>query len=128
MKIDHVALYCLDLVGMKDFFIRYFKGVSNEMYHNPRTGLKTYILSFEGSDARLELMTRPEVADEKESIYRQGFIHLSSSVGSKEKVDSLTKVLNEDGYQVLSGPRTTGDGYYESCIAGPEKILIEITV
>ena len=128
MKIDHVALYCLDLEGMKEFFIRYFNGVSNEMYHNPKTGLKTYILSFENSDARLELMTRPEVKDEAENIYRQGLIHLSFSVGSKEKVDSLTRVLNEDGYQVLSGPRTTGDGYYESCIVGPEKILIEITI
>ena len=128
MKIDHVALYCLDLEAMKVFFIRYFNGLSNEMYHNPKTGLKTYILSFDGSDARLELMTRPEVMAEKENIYRQGFIHLSFSVGSKEKVDNLTKVLNEDGYQVLSGPRTTGDGYYESCIVGPEKILIEITV
>ena len=127
MKIDHIALYCLDLEGMREFFIRYFNGVSNEMYHNPKTGLKTYILSFPDSNARLELMTRPEVKDEAENIYRHGFIHLSFSVGSKEKVDSLTKVLNEDGYQVLSGPRTTGDGYYESCIVGPEKILIELT-
>ena len=128
MKIDHVALYCLDLEAMKVFFIRYFNGLSNEMYHNPKTGLKTYILSFPDSDARLELMTRPEVVDEEKNIYRQGFIHLSFSVGSKEKVDSLTKVLNEDGYQVFSGPRTTGDGYYESCIVGPENILIEITI
>lgn len=127
MKIDHVALYCLDLEAMKAFFVRYFKGVSNDMYHNPRTGLKTYILSFDGNDARLELMTRPEVEAEMEYIYRQGFIHLSFSVGSKEAVDNLTKVLSADGYQVLSGPRTTGDGYYESCIVGPEKILIEIT-
>jgi lactoylglutathione lyase len=128
MKIDHIALYCLDLEGMREFLIRYFNGVSNEMYYNPKTGLKTYILSFPDSDTRLELMTRPEVVDEKENIYRQGFIHLSFSVGSEKMVDSLTKVLNEDGYQVLSGPRTTGDGYYESCIVGPEKILIEITV
>ena len=114
--------------GMKDFFVRYFNGVPNNMYHNPKTGLKTYILSFEDSKAKLELMTRPEVENEEENIYRQGFIHLSFSVGSKEKVDNLTKVLNDDGYQVLSGPRTTGDGYYESCIVGPEKLLIEITV
>ena len=128
MKINHVALYCLGLEGMRDFFIRYFDGVTNEMYHNPKTGLKTYILSFEGSDARLELMTRPEVEDAEENIYRQGFIHLSFSVGSEKEVDRHTKVLKDDGYKVLSGPRTTGDGYYESCIVGPEKILIEITV
>lgn len=128
MKINHVAFYCLDLEGMKEFFIRYFNARANEMYHNPKTGLKTYILSFDDSDARLELMTRPEVVVEKENIYRQGFIHLSFSVDSEKMVDSLTKVLNEDGYQVLSGPRTTGDGYYESCIVGPDNILIEITV
>jgi len=128
MKIDHIALYCLDLEGMKDFFIRYFNGVPNDIYHNPKTGLKTYILSFGDSDARLELMTRPEVKNVEENNFHQGFIHLSFSVGSKEKVDNLTKVLNDDGYQVLSGPRITGDGYYESSIVGPEKILIEITV
>ena len=128
MKIEHVALYCIDLEGMRKFFVRYFNAISNEMYHNPKTGLETYILSFENSDARLELMTRPEVEDAKENIYRQGFIHLSFSVGTEKMVDSLTKVLKEDGYQVMSGPRTTGDGYYESCIVGPEKILIEITV
>jgi Lactoylglutathione lyase and related lyases len=128
MRIDHVALYCQDLEGMKEFFVRYFNGVPNDMYHNPKTGLKTYILSFEDSDARLELMTRPEVENEEENIFRHGFIHLSFSVGSKEGVNNLTKVLNDDGYQVLSGPRTTGDGYYESCIVGPERILIEITI
>ena len=128
MRINHVALYCQDLEGMKEFFIRYFNGTPNELYHNPRTGLKTFILDFEGSDARLELMTRPEVKNEEENIFRQGFIHLSFSVGSKETVDSLTNDLNREGYRVLNGPRMTGDGYYESCIAGPEGILIEITI
>lgn len=32
MKIDHVALYCLNLEGMRKFFIRYFHGVSNGMF------------------------------------------------------------------------------------------------
>lgn len=59
---------------------------------------------------------------------RTGYTHLAFSVGSKEKVDGLTALLKEDGYQVLSGPRTTGDGYYESCIVGPEGNQIEITI
>ena len=80
MRINHVARYCLDLEGMKGFFIRYFNGTSNELYHNPRTGLKTFILSFDGSDAHLELMTRPEVRGEEENIFRQGFIHLPVTV------------------------------------------------
>ena len=47
---------------------------------------------------------------------------------SKEKVDSLTSKMKEDGYEVISGPRTTGDGYYESCIVAVEDNQIEITV
>ena len=54
MRINHIALYCMDLEGMKEFFIRYFNGAPNQLYHNPKTGLKTYILSFPGSDARLD--------------------------------------------------------------------------
>lgn len=50
------------------------------------------------------------------------------SVGSREKVDILTQRLKEDGYEIVSGPRTTGDGYYESCIVGIEGNQIEITV
>ena len=61
-------------------------------------------------------------------ISRTGFIHLAFSVGSKEKVDTLTAQLKEEGYTVISGPRTTGDGYYESCILGPEDNQIEITI
>lgn len=33
-----------------------------------------------------------------------------------------------DGYEVVSGPRTTGDGYYESCVVGVEGNQIEITI
>ncbi len=128
MKIDHVALYCRDLDGMKTFFEKYFKGTSNNLYHNPRTNLRTFILSFPDGSSRLELMTRPEVEGDNESLFHAGFIHLSFAVGSKEAVDELTATLKADGYETLSGPRTTGDGYYESCVRGPEDILLEITV
>ncbi len=128
MKIDHVALYCRDLDGMKAFFEKYFNGTSNNLYHNPRTNLRTFILSFPDGSSRLELMTRPEVEGDNESLFHAGFIHLSFAVGSKEAVDELTATLKADGYETLSGPRTTGDGYYESCVRGPEDILLEITV
>ena len=59
---------------------------------------------------------------------RQGYSHIAFSVGSKEKVDALTAELKADGYEVISGPRTTGDGYYESCIVAVEDNQIEITV
>ena len=56
------------------------------------------------------------------------YAHIAFSVGSKEKVDALTIELKTDGYEVISGPRTTGDGYYESCIVAIEGNQIEITV
>ena len=127
MRIDHVALYCRDLEAMRQFFLDYFEAVSNEQYHNPRTGLRTYILSFTEGSTRLELMQRPDVADANPSVAAIGYIHISIAVGSKRGVDLLTRRFADDGYPVVSGPRTTGDGYYESCIIGPEGILIEIT-
>lgn len=45
-------------------------------------------------------------------LARTGYAHIAFSVGSKEKVDVLTARLKADGYKVVSGPRTTGDGYY----------------
>lgn len=45
----------------------------------------------------------------------------------KEKVDALTAMLKADGYEVVSGPRATGDGYYESCMVAIEGNQIEIT-
>ena len=59
---------------------------------------------------------------------RTGYAHLAFSVGSREKVDELTERMRQDGYEVISGPRVTGDGYYESCILGVEGCQVEITV
>ena len=127
MRIDHIALFCRDLEAMRQFFLDYFEAASNELYHNPRTGLRTYILSFTEGSTRLELMQRPDVADADPSVAAIGFIHVSFAVGSKRGVDLLTRRLADDGYPVVSGPRTTGDGYYESCILGPEGVQIEVT-
>ena len=127
MKIEHVAMYVNDLEAMRDFFVRYFDAVSNEGYHNVRTDFRSYFLSF-SDGARLEIMNRPDMSDDDKALARTGYIHLAFSVGSQENVDELTKRLKADGYEVVSGPRTTGDGYYESCVLGPEGNQIEITV
>ena len=127
MKIEHVAIYVNDLEATKDFFVTYLRGRANELYHNKKTDFRSYFISFEDG-ARLEIMTRPDMKDMEKDINRTGYIHLAFSVGSKEKVDGLTELLRNDGYEVLSGPRTTGDGYYESCILGIEGNQIEITV
>jgi len=127
MRIDHAALFCRNLEQMRQFFIDYFDARSNEQYHNPRTGLRTYILTFTEGSTRLELMQRPDVQDADPSQPAIGYVHLSFAVGSRKGVDLLTRRLAANGYTVTSGPRTTGDGYYESSILGPEGIQIELT-
>lgn len=127
MKIEHIAMYVQDLEKTRDFFVKYFAAKSNAMYHNPNTDFKSYFLSFDDG-ARLEIMQKPGVEAQTENQMRTGFIHVAISVGSKEQVDKLTETLKQDGYTVTSGPRTTGDGYYESCVVAVEENLIEITV
>ena len=127
MKIEHIAMYVEDLEKTKDFFIKYFDAESNSGYHNETTGFKSYFLTFEDG-ARLEIMNKPAMKDLEKDTTRTGYIHIAFSVGSKEKVDLLTEKLKAAGYDVISGPRTTGDGYYESCIIGIEGNQIEITV
>ena len=127
MKIDHIAIYVCNLEGARDFFMQYFGSKSNEGYHNKRTDFSSFFLSFD-DNTRLELMTRPQLADMEKVRERTGYAHLSFSVGSKERVDALTAQLKADGFEVVDGPRTTGDGYYESAIVGFEGNLIEITI
>ncbi len=127
MKIEHVAMYVAKLEQARDFFVKYFGGRSNDGYYNETTGFRSYFISFDDG-ARLEVMTRPQMeAGQKEST-AVGWSHVAFSVGSKERVDALTAQLKEDGYEVASGPRRTGDGYYESCVVGVEGNLVEITV
>ena len=127
MKIEHIAMYVQDLEREKRFFEIYFQASAGERYNNFRTGFSSYFLTFE-DNSRLELMTKPDLTDSGDFLNRFGYAHIAFSVGSKEAVDELTRRLQEDGYPVISGPRTTGDGYYESCIIGVEGNLIEITV
>ena len=127
MRIDHIALYVNDLEGAKSFFETYFQAVANDGYHNQNTDFRSYFLSF-SDGSRLEIMTKPDLTDSGNLLDRFGYAHIAVSFGSREAVDALTARLKDGGYPTLSGPRVTGDGYYESCILGFEGNLIEITV
>ena len=127
MRIEHIAMYVNDLEKAKEFFVKYFNATSNEGYHNKTTDFRSYFLSFDDG-ARLEIMNKPQMSDKEKGLNRTGYIHIAFSLGSKEAVDMLTEKIRNDGYNVISGPRTTGDGYYESCIIGIEGNQIEITV
>ena len=125
MQLTHTALYVRDLEAMKDFYIRYFGAQANQKYHNPKTGLQTYFLSF-GAGARLELMTRPNLSEPDKSAQAYGYTHIAFQVGSREAVNALTGVLSQAGCPILSGPRVTGDGYYEVSLQDPEGNLLEL--
>ena len=127
MKIEHIAMYVNDLEAVRDFFVKYLDGKSNDGYHNKNTDFRSFFISFDDG-ARLEIMNKPEMVDNNKELNRTGYVHIAFSVGSKERVDELTALLKTDGYEVVSGPRTTGDGYYESCIVAVEGNQIEITV
>ncbi|MFC6169513.1 VOC family protein [Loigolactobacillus jiayinensis] len=126
MKISHVAVYVNDLENTREFYETYFGAQANTKYFNSHTGLATYFLSF-GDQARLEIMQRPDVTEHPTQLV-QGYTHLAFSVGDSAAVDALTTKLAAADYQVISGPRTTGDGYYESVVLDPEGNQIEITI
>lgn len=95
MKIEHIALYAEDLEAVRDFFVRYFDAISNQGYHNPKTGFRSYFLSFD-SGAQLEVMNKPGLTDSEKDLARTGYIHIAFSVGSRERVDQLTRYTLSD--------------------------------
>jgi lactoylglutathione lyase len=129
MQIEHLALWTLDLERLRSFYETYFQARAGEKYTNPIRHFESYFLTFDAG-ARLELMAMPGIPESKDDPLVQftGYIHMAISVDSKEQVDELTARLRADGYQVVDGPRTTGDGYYESCILDPDGNRIEITI
>ena len=128
MKIEHIALWTKDLERIKDFYIEFFCGKSNDKYINRKTGFESYFITFD-SGARLEIMQMPSVPVNRNDIDEQytGYIHIAMSIGSRENVDELTNRLRKEGYRVVSEPRETGDRYYESCVLDPDGNRIEIT-
>lgn len=125
MKIEHVGLWVKDLEVMKDFYEKYFKANAGDLYHNKKTNFRSYFLTFEGGEARLELMNKPDLVDMDKEYF--GYAHIAYQVANEEAVDQLHQTLVDEGYKHVNGPRTTGDGYYEAVIEDPEGNLVEIT-
>lgn len=127
MRIHHVALYTQNLEGLKEFYVRYFGGTPNDKYVNPVKGFSSYFLRFEG-DTTLEIMTKNhDLLDGERNFDSVGYAHMAFEVPGHSAVDTLTEQLKTDGHPVVSGPRMTGDGYYESCILDPDGNRVEIT-
>jgi lactoylglutathione lyase len=126
MHITHIALWTSDLERARRFYETYFNATANQKYSNPRKQFESYFLAFENG-ARLELMHSPTLSPLSPAP-ALGYAHLAMSVGSPENVDALTIRLRADGYTIVDGPRTTGDGYYESVVLDADGNRIEITI
>lgn len=129
MRIEHIGIFVNDLNGMRDFFIRFFGMEAGPLYVNTATNFSSYFLNTVEKGARVELMHRPDVVNRSSMGKQQlGLAHLAIALGTEQAVDRLTERIRDAGFRVVSEPRTTGDGYYESVIEDPEGNWIELTV
>ncbi len=129
MTLEHVAIWTSDIEAMKAFYVRFFEGNANQKYTNAFRGFESYFLSFAGG-ARLELMQKsgiPANANDTVNAQHRGIIHLAFGAGSIAEVDEKAQELRQAGFPILSGPRITGDGYYEFETLDPELNRIEVT-
>src|SRR5688500_15042492 len=129
MTLEHVAIWTNQLEILKAYYIKYFEATANDKYINSGKNFHSYFLSF-ASGARLELMTMPGIpGNQNDTIQTQhlGIIHLAFGVDTIEEVEEKAKKLQADGFPILSGPRKTGDGYYEFETLDPDNNRIEVT-
>lgn len=125
IKINHIGVYATELERLREFYVTFFGGKSNQLYRNSR-GFSSYFIQFDNG-ARLEIMHSPERERKAAANQYCGFDHIAFSVGTRERVIALTEKIVNAGYKLLSPPRETGDGYFESCVADPDGNRVEIT-
>lgn len=129
MILEHVAIWTNQLEVLKEYYQKYFGGQSNDKYINEKRGFHSYFLTF-ASGARLELMSMSGVpVNLNDTIHKQhlGIIHLAFGVDSMKEVEAKAEELKSAGYPILSGPRRTGDGYYEFETLDPDNNRIEVS-
>lgn len=129
MTLEHVAIWTNQLETLKEYYVKYFQGKSNDKYTNNSKDYNSYFLSF-ASGARLELMSMPVIpANQNDTIQKQhlGIIHLAFGVDTLQEVEEKARQLQADGFPILSGPRKPGDGYYEFETLDPDNNRVEVT-
>lgn len=129
MKIEHIAIWTDNLEELKAYYCNYFGGTPDTKYFNENNQFYSYFLTFE-SGARLEIMSMPNIPNNlNDTVVKQhkGIIHLAFGANNKSEVETKATQLKEDGFKILSGPRMTGDGYYEFETLDPDNNRIEVT-
>ena len=128
MKLEHIAIWTDNVELLRNYYVSFFEGQSNEMYINPKTQFQSYFISFE-SGARLEIMSMPNIPDNANdtiNAQHKGIIHIAFSVATKQEVDAKAALLQANGFELLNGPRVTGDGYYEFVTLDPDMNRLEV--
>ena len=129
MILEHIAIWTNQLEKLKDYYSHYFGGQPNKKYTNEKKEFHSYFLTF-SSGAKLEIMSKPNIPENKNDTVKaqhQGIIHIAFSVDTIREVDDKAKQLINDDFQILSGPRKTGDGYYEFETLDPDNNRLEVT-
>ncbi len=125
MRLAHVALWTLDLDASAAFWQRVFNGDVGEVYESRnRPGFRSRFVRLADGGA-IELMAGPWL-EAVSPTERVGWDHVAVSLGSEIAVDTMAARCKSEGC-LISGPRRTGDGFYEAVIAAPDGIRIEIT-
>jgi lactoylglutathione lyase len=126
MRIAHTALWTRDIAAAARFFETYFDATVGEPYHSKtRVGFTSRFAHLPSGDDQIELMSGPWVTDAAgESV---GWDHIAIALGSEGAVDALAERCRLAGC-LRSGPRWTGDGFYEAVILMPDGGSVEITV
>lgn len=125
MRIHHVALWVNDLELMKEFYQTAFGAVGGPNYRNEQRGFESSFLRFDGG-AQLELMTLAGLAPRSGLAESCGYAHLALAVPGRSDVAAMKDRLAALPCILLSGPRETGDGYYELAFRDPEGNVVEI--
>lgn len=125
MQLSHVALWTNNLERLRDFYVTWFGGRSNEKYENPAKGFASYFISFKGATS-LEIMQRTDITAPMPASCI-GLTHIAFHVGSADNVNEQVERLRAAGYTIAGEPRFTGDGYYEGLVLDPDGNAVEIT-
>lgn len=125
MKIHHVALWTDDLERLVAFWRTRFGAEAGAPYvSRNQPGFVSVGLRLEDGPF-LELMTHAELAS-RPAGRPVGYAHIALSLGSEAAVDATARDAAGAG-ELVSGPRWTGDGFYEAVLKDPDGNLVEIT-
>jgi lactoylglutathione lyase len=125
LRLEHVAVWTQDIERLRGFYVDVLGARAGAIYANPRTGFRSYFLTWDGG-ARVEIMTGPGIGAGPANPPR-GYAHLAFATGSEAAVDAIAATLRAAGVPVVDGPRRTGDGYYECVVLDPDGNRIELT-